>query len=110
MPLPVSPPKAVANPTLSYKVGGLRWIARSSGWGSAAAVIAACSLLVGCAAEPANSDVEVQVATGSSEPAIYGGVKDDDDSATSGVVALRVGTGGTFELCSGALIAPNVVL
>lgn len=43
-------------------------------------------------------------------PFIYGGAKDDDEEALSGVVALRVGTGNTFELCSGSLIAPNVVL
>jgi MYXO-CTERM domain-containing protein len=49
----------------------------------------------------------VKVGTGTS---IFGGDKDDDRSSVTGVVALRVGTGGTFELCSGALIAPNVVL
>lgn len=43
-------------------------------------------------------------------PLIYGGTQDDDERALSGVVALRVGTGSTFELCSGSLIAPNVVL
>src|SRR5205085_1978599 len=41
---------------------------------------------------------------------IFGGAKDDDDDAIDGVVALRVGLGNTFELCTGALIAPNVVL
>ena len=44
------------------------------------------------------------------DPSIFGGAKDDDSDAIPGVVALRVGSGTTFELCSGALIAPNVVL
>lgn len=45
-----------------------------------------------------------------SEDAIFGGVRDDDGRGGSNVVALRVGNGGTFDLCSGAVIAPNVVL
>lgn len=58
----------------------------------------------GCAA-PAHDE------TGNSaEDAIFGGIRDDDGRGGSNVVALRVGTGGTFDLCSGAVIAPNVVL
>jgi len=45
-----------------------------------------------------------------SDPTIFGGAKDDDSDSMTGVVALRVGAGRTFELCSGALLAPNVVL
>src|SRR4051812_23231959 len=64
----------------------------------------------GCAAETtADEPVEAKVNTGTTDPSIFGGEKDDDDGE-SGVVALRVGTGSTFELCSGALIAPNLVL
>jgi hypothetical protein len=44
---------------------------------------------------------------GTASSAIYGGVVDNDGSANAAVVALRV---GDSELCTGALIAPNVVL
>ena len=54
--------------------------------------------------------METRVAASTSDPTIFGGAKDDDGDAVAGVVALRVGVGTTFELCSGALIAPNVVL
>jgi V8-like Glu-specific endopeptidase len=64
----------------------------------------------GCANETADSRVEARVTTGTSNPNIFGGDKDDDGEALAGVVALRVGSGSTFELCSGALIAPNAVL
>ncbi|MBX3187919.1 MAG: S1 family peptidase [Labilithrix sp.] len=67
------------------------------------------SASAGCAAEAAEP-VEANVVVGTSEPTIFGGSKDDDQESLPGVVALRVGTGGTFELCSGALVAPNVVL
>ena len=84
------------------------WIVRSPAWVSAA--LASLSLM-GCAAEAAHGPaVEVQVTSGATPPAIFGGSKDVGKQAVPGVVALRVGSVGTFELCSGALIAPNVVL
>ena len=66
----------------------------------------------GCAAEPASepAPVRASVAPGTTHPTIFGGQVDDDSKGAAGVVAIRVGTGATFELCSGALIAPNVVL
>jgi len=64
----------------------------------------------GCAAEvDGNADLATEVTLGS-ETKIFGGETDDDPRAVSSVVALKVGTGGVFELCSGALVAPNVVL
>ena len=46
-----------------------------------------------------------------SEWSIYGGKQDDDVQAIPGVVALKVvQSNSKFELCSGALLAPNVVL
>jgi Trypsin len=83
-------------------------IAGSSVWVPAVAMTLAS--LTGCASEPSDSTVEARVAVGTSDPTIYGGTEDDDGEAAPGVVALRVGTGGTFELCSAALIAPNVVV
>lgn len=83
------------------------WILRSSALGLALVGI------TGCAAEvPENADVAptVTVATGAVETNIFGGEDDDDQDAIGSVVALKVGSGGTFELCSGALVAPNVVL
>jgi len=84
------------------------WIARSSAWVPAAL---ATFSIVGCAAE-ATPDVAVEahVTSGATPPAIFGGSKDVGEKAAPSVVALRVGSAGTFELCSGALLAPNVVL
>lgn len=48
--------------------------------------------------------------TASASSAIYGGVEDTGSSQNDGVVAIKVGDGQQFELCSGSLIAPNVVL
>lgn len=74
------------------------------------ALLAATLFAVGCAAPTDETDpVQVGIATGT-DPSIYGGAKDDDAESMPGVVALRVGTGGTFELCTGALVAPNLVL
>src|SRR6185312_14237344 len=62
--------------------------------------------LVGCS----GGGVESTERSGSTSEAIYGGALDDDQSATTGVVALRIGDSAPYELCSGSLIAPNVVL
>jgi len=65
----------------------------------------------GCANEIDMGDpVEVTVVDPGADLLVYGGDIDDDSLALPGVVALRIGTGGTFELCSGALVAPNLVL
>ncbi len=49
--------------------------------------------------------------TGAASAAIYGGVLDDDGAANSAVVALTVGAStANLVLCTGTLIAPNVVL
>jgi V8-like Glu-specific endopeptidase len=83
-------------------------VARIAFTPAALAVAAACA---GCAGASGGDDaVRVGVETGASDPSIFGGAKDDDGQALAGVVALRVGTGGTFELCTGALVAANVVL
>jgi MYXO-CTERM domain-containing protein len=89
--------------------GGLpRWIGRVSG----VAVASIAIMAAGCAAETTSGDDDVRVAVrgGSVDPTIFGGALDDDDAAIPGVVALRVGQNGSYELCSGALLAPNVVL
>jgi V8-like Glu-specific endopeptidase len=65
----------------------------------------------GCANEVGTHDpVESDVVHSTANLEIYGGTEDNDDEALPGVVALRIGAGGTFELCSGALVAPNLVL
>src|SRR5688500_1746191 len=89
--------------------GGLRgWIGKGSG----VAVAAIAIMVGGCAAEAdsGENDVRVTVSRGSVDPKIFGGAIDDDDAAIPGVVALRVGEAGAYELCSGALLAPNLVL
>ncbi len=83
------------------------WIPNVPMWVSALALALASA---GCATEVSDQAVETRVTASTSAPRIFGGAKDDDGDAIPGVVALRVGTGTTFELCSGALIAPNVVL
>ncbi len=76
------------------------WILRVSA--ALAVLAAACS----AGAE----DPVVPEATGTTQAAIYSGTVDSDESANGGVVSLKVGNGTSFELCSGTLIAPNVVL
>jgi MYXO-CTERM domain-containing protein len=49
-------------------------------------------------------------ATASTSSAIYGGAVDNDAQQNASVVALEIGSGQTFTLCSGELLAPNVVL
>ena len=71
---------------------------------------AVLAIMTGCVAEAPGDAVELRLADGTSSPSIFGGVKDEGGNGLEGVVALRVGTGSTFELCSGALVAPNVVL
>lgn len=67
------------------------------------------SMQLGCTTETVD-DASVDVDVTDLAPNIYEGERDDDDDALDGVVALRVGMGTSFELCTGALIAPNVVL
>ena len=63
--------------------------------------------LVACGAQPGSVE-----GTGTTTSPIYGGVEDDDAQQSPGVVAVEVDDGGgtTFELCTGSLVAPNVVL
>jgi hypothetical protein len=83
-----------------------------SGWWiivSSALLLVLLFLGAGCAAEAEDGGVHVDVSLGS-ETSIFGGAPDDDERAVSSVVALKVGSAGSYELCSGALVAPNVVL
>lgn len=107
MPAATVLPKYVKDATLAHKVGKIVWIGRGPAW-VAGALLAAAN--VGCAAEASDQTVETRITTETTDTRIFGGAKDDDSDAIPGVVALRVGVGSTFELCSGALIAPNVVL
>lgn len=93
--------------TTTHKVGKASWIHTGPMWVTALALALAGA---GCAAETSDQAVETRVTASTTNPSIFGGAKDDDSEAIPGVVALRVGVGATFELCSGALIAPNVVL
>lgn len=99
--------KSAETPTRAYKVGTGSWIPGGPMWIPALALALASA---GCATEVAEQSAETRVSASTANPRIFGGAKDDDGAAIPGVVALRVGTGTTFELCSGALIAPNVVL
>jgi hypothetical protein len=82
-----------------------------SGWWI---IVSSALLLVllfgtGCAAEAEDGGVHVDVSLGSGT-SIFGGAPDNDERSISSVVALKVGSAGSYELCSGALVAPNVVL
>jgi uncharacterized protein (TIGR03382 family) len=46
----------------------------------------------------------------SDEHAIFGGIRDDDTSTKSAVVALRIRRGNNYDLCSASVLAPNVLL
>jgi MYXO-CTERM domain-containing protein len=48
--------------------------------------------------------------TDSSGDTIYAGQIDDDGNGNPSVVSIKIGTSPSFELCTGALIAPNLVL
>jgi MYXO-CTERM domain-containing protein len=61
--------------------------------------------LAGCGQGPGGFE-----ATGTSASAIYGGVEDNDGQQNGAVVALEIGSATSFTLCTGSLIAPNVVL
>jgi V8-like Glu-specific endopeptidase len=88
--------------------------------GSAARWILCCSPLLltvltsGCAdtgdIRGAERNDATDVVVLGTETQIFGGAPDDDRQAVGSVVALKVGKGGSFELCSAALIAPNVAL
>jgi V8-like Glu-specific endopeptidase len=62
-------------------------------------------LLLACGTGPGAPE-----ATGTSVSAIYGGVLDNDAQQNGAVVAIEVGDGPTFTLCTGALLGPSVVL
>src|SRR5262249_49034528 len=68
----------------------------------------ACLLLAACSTAPAGPG-EGEL-TGSTSLAIYGGVEDVGSSQNNAVVPIKVRDGQPVELCSGSLIAPNVVL
>ncbi|HEY3817567.1 MAG TPA: trypsin-like serine protease [Polyangiaceae bacterium] len=97
-----APPIKAAKQPAARRSGGLpSWI--TFPW------IAVAPLLGACGGTGTAYDAEP---TASSSSAIYGGVLDNDASQNASVVAIEVGAQGdeSFYLCSGTLIAPNVVL
>src|SRR5437016_3853269 len=110
MPVILVQPKCPKGATSAHKVRRITWIPGGPSWMPALLLVTSAS--AGCAAETPDPTVETRVSASTSAPSIFGGNKDDDGAQGSapGVVALRVGDGSTFELCSGTLIAPNVVL
>ncbi len=69
------------------------------------AVATAAAVLAGCGAGGSGGELSA-----STSQAIYGGTLDDDASGNTAVVAVRIGDGSPFELCSGLLVGTNVVL
>src|SRR4051794_18124035 len=80
-----------------------------------APLVALAVLATACGAAPAtSSDDGANPAlggevVGTTQASIYAGATDNDQSAHGGVVSIKVGDSSTFELCTGTLIAPNVV-
>jgi len=84
-----------------------RWIACRP-W--AVVTIAGISLTsFGCASR-ADSDAEVAAPLAKVCPEVFGGTVDDDSEAIDAVVEIDIGDPRDPKLCTGALIAPNVVL
>jgi hypothetical protein len=79
--------------------------ARGGAWIACPWVAVAPVLLAACSGGAAGPE-----GTATTSSAIYGGVEDDDAQQNASVVALEIGDGTTFTLCSGSLIATNVVL
>ena len=67
------------------------------------------TLATACGGAPVDQvdDAELVATT---HQAIYAGKSDNDKSANGSVVSIKIGSGTSFELCTGALVAPNVVL
>jgi hypothetical protein len=110
--LPSCSPAPVQTRTCAYTVrrpGTSVWIALISAILSTLLFGAGCAAENGTADETSEKPVQNHVVLGA-ETKIFGGAQDNDAKAAAGVVALRVGTDGDYELCSGALLAPNVVL
>jgi MYXO-CTERM domain-containing protein len=66
-------------------------------------------LAVGCGSADSASAPSLEK-TGRTSQAIYSGTTDNDASSNPYVVSLKIGGGTQFELCTAALLAPNVVL
>ncbi len=66
-------------------------------------------ILSGCTIESSENEI-IQIGSNTSKPAIFGGMEDNDASSNESVVAIRTINGDTFGLCTGTLIASNVVL
>jgi hypothetical protein len=79
----------------------------TSTWIASVPALVVTTVLAACSAGPG---AEVGEESSSTSQAIYGGQADNDANQNSAVVSLKIGDGTQFELCSAALIAPNVVL
>jgi len=105
---PLSPPPAAARVSPPRR----RWIASGprSPFALAAAAVASLSLAsAGCASREGSND-EIATPLVKVCPSVYGGVVDDDSESIDAVVEIDVGDARDPKLCTGALIAPNVVL
>ena len=90
--------KTAKRPTSFASVRRAPWIAFP--WVGFAPLLVACG----------GADPGAPEATASTAQAIYGGVQDNDTSQNGAVVAIEIGDGTTFTLCTGSLISPSVVL
>jgi MYXO-CTERM domain-containing protein len=102
-------PKSAEKPKMWSLLGEKVRHARTTSWIVAAPLaLGVVGVLGGCSGtedrgwSQSNGDDDTQ--------AIMGGRLDDGATASSSVVALRIGNATPFELCTGSLIAPNVVL
>jgi hypothetical protein len=89
-------------------VGGaaLRWIGRTP----LAAIVA---LTAACSGAPEDSDVHTALLQPTSHETIYSGTQDGEATGARAVVAIKVSaspTASSFELCTGTMIAPNLLV
>src|SRR5690242_10209818 len=106
---PVRPEDRDISRTRKGNVGHCRttpWIRRSPSVASGLAMLAAaCGVACGGTTDSSTEGENL----GKTDQAIIGG-SFDPDPASDAIVALRVGETSPYELCTGALVAPNVVL
>jgi hypothetical protein len=105
-------PSHLHQPTSSDKSASSLVASRTPWWiaVSSAIVVTALGTLSGCAAQGGSSDVApgLEAAPEGSHALVYGGAA---DMADQGVVALKITKpNGDAQLCTGALVANNVVL
>ncbi len=100
----------IATPSTKTNVENSSLFAVVRSWAAKAPVaLAGLALLAGCSAgaDQSAAGTGSSESVGSTSEAIMGG---SEDLTNDAVVAIRIGNTTPFEICTGSLVAPNVVL